>query len=151
MTVLATLLVAVTLNATDRLIYESIAEPQVTGVPPSYALRNLMWTQDGALRCYGDDFIGGEVRRAYVESRDLGLTWKTFVAEKDDPVAMVKRPLSGDWFALLEEEWGGPYSVARSKTGPSDVAAVRTPAKFTDFNFFRHPQYLPVSGDETAI
>ena len=139
------LLAAVTLNPTDRLVYDSIVAPRVTGVPPAFALRYLTWTESGALRCYGEDFIADKVRRVYVESLDLGLTWKTHLAEPGDPGAMVKSPHSGDWFTLWEDKWNGPYSVIRSRKGPGDVAAARTPIDIRAFNFFRQPQYLPVN------
>ena len=139
------LLAAVTLNPTDRLVYDSIVEPRVTGVPPAFALRYLTWTESGALRCYGEDFIASQVRRVYVESRDLGLTWKTYLAAAEDPGAMVKSPLSGDWFTLWEDKWGGPYRIIRSRLGPGDVNADRVSIDLKGFNFFRQPQYLPVN------
>lgn len=129
----------------DKMVYTSIFEPRVTGVLPSYALRNLTLTESGEIRHYGEDFIGGKVRRVYASSGDIGLTWKTCLAEADDPGAMVKSPLSGDWITIWEDSWNGPYQSVRSRKGPGDTSAERRKIDTGIFHFFRQPVYLPVN------
>lgn len=142
----AVLLVAgVALGAYDRVDYDSIYAPRVTGVQPFYALRRLTACADGEIRHYGHAFVTGAVRNVYVASRDRGLTWKTFFTEPGDPEAMVKSPVSGDWLTVSGERWGGPLEAVRSKIGPGDVHAVRTPLDVGRFTFHRQPVYFPVN------
>ena len=99
-------------------------EPTVVGVPPMYAGRTLCRTADGAIRHYGQQVRKGKVARVYIESRDEGLSWKTYLADPKDCGAMQKCPWADYWleFSNLEED---PIVVLRSKTGPGDKNAER--------------------------
>ena len=111
------------LSTSDQTIYDAIRAPRVTGVPPSIALRNMCVLDDGEIRHYGHAVISGRIRRVYASSRDCGLSWKTVLAEKDDPGAMVKSPWSGEWLTI---EGMPKVRLVRSKTGPGGRDAVGT-------------------------
>jgi len=99
-----------------------IFAPTVVGVPPMYAGHSLCRTADGAIRHYGQQMYKGKVTRVYVESRDEGLSWKTFRADPKDCGAMRKCPWSDYWLEFVSLEADVPV-VARSKTGPGDTHA----------------------------
>ena len=101
-----------------------IREPTVVGIPPMYAGVDLCRTQDGAIRHYGWQMDGGKKIRVYIESKDEGLSWKTFAADPKDVGALVKSPWSEWWvgFTSHEEE---TLVFSRSRTGPGDTAAER--------------------------
>lgn len=101
-----------------------IREPTVVSTPPMYAGVDLCRTQDGAIRHYGWQIDGGKKICVYIESKDEGLSWKTFAADPKDVGALVKSPWSEWWvgFTSHEEE---TLVFSRSKTGPGDTAAER--------------------------
>ena len=124
----ATFVAFAALSPSDQTLYDAIRAPQVTGIPPSIALRNMCVLDDGEIRHYGQAVIGGRIRRVYVSSRDCGLTWKTVLAESGDPGAMVKSPWSGEWLTI---EGMPKVRLVRSKTGPGGHDAVKTDLPFT--------------------
>ena len=103
---------------------DEIFAPTVVGVPPMYAGRTLCRTADGALRHYGQQMCKGTVTRVYIESRDEGLNWKTFLADPKDVGTMVKCPWADYWLEFTNFE-ADPLAVARSKTGPGDTRPER--------------------------
>ena len=103
---------------------EDIREPVVVGVPPEYAAYSLCRTADGALRHYGRQMRNGKVTRVYIESRDDGLTWKTFAADAKDVGSLQKCPWNDLWVGFVSAETN-PLTFARSKTGPGDTNAER--------------------------
>ncbi len=123
------LVVCAGLTASDRALLSSIYEPTVVGVPPAAAVRDMCRCEDGEIRHYGWKMVGGEKRRVYISSRDEGLSWKTFLAAKDD-YAMVKSPWSGEWIGF---SGASPrLRLVRSKIGPGDANAEVTELPFEE-------------------
>ena len=113
----------------QKALYADIRAPQVVGVPPTYAVRDLCVMADGEIRHYGWKTVNGRKCRVYVASRDSGLSWKMFVADPHDVGAMVKSPWSGDWLYLAphtlysdSDSSSWRTLVVRSKKGPGDVS-----------------------------
>ncbi|EIP98990.1 BNR/Asp-box repeat protein [Opitutaceae bacterium TAV1] len=94
----------------DRL--RSVFAPQIVGIPPTNAIRELMLLPDGEIRHYGfrGSFARGTVRNIYLSSPDHGFSW----VENDSPLlspgATVRSPWSGDWLTLFCHE-GGPVTL----------------------------------------
>ncbi len=101
--------------------------PTVVGVPPCAAVRDLCVTADGEIRHYGKTLVGGKVTRIYRASRD-GFEWTTHRAAENDVGAMVRSPWSGDWIYFTGMD---PVTLVRSKTGPGDMCAERSPMPWT--------------------
>ena len=81
----------------------SMHAPQVVGVPPANAIRDLMRLPDGELRHYGfrGDFSAGAVANIYLASHDHGFSWIEHDAAPRCPGATVRSPWSGDFLTLL--------------------------------------------------
>lgn len=77
--------------------------PQVVGIPPTNAIRDLMQLPDGELRHYGfsGDFRQGDIRTIYLASTDQGLSWSERTAPAGSPGATVRSPYSGDWLTVI--------------------------------------------------
>ena len=123
------------LNPSDQALYDAVYAPKVTGLPPQTVLRDMCVMDDGEIRHYGAEKIGGSVRRVYASSLDRGLTWKTLIASEDDPGAMVKSPWSGEWITISHKP---KMRLIRSKTGPGGHDAVCQDLPFT-FGYPRQP------------
>jgi hypothetical protein len=116
---------------------QRIYAPQVVGVPPMNASRDLMMLPDGEIRHYG--FCGGfygkaeQVRAVYISSRDGGLNWHEVIVDGMTAGAMVRSPWSGDFITVLSktghgggDEWQSIHAVCegtglfvhRSVSGP---------------------------------
>lgn len=127
--VLTSVLAAAALSAAALpLSLDEIREPVIVGVPPIYAGHDLCTTADGAIRHYGQEMHRGKVTRVYVESRDGGLTWKTFPADPKDVGAVFKSPWSDVWVGFTNRDSIDPNRnrgvfAARSRLGPGDTAA----------------------------
>lgn len=104
--------------------------PHIVGTPPASAARDLCVTADGEIRHYGFVSDGQTNRHAYVASRDNGLSWRTELAADGDVGAMVKSPWSGEWLYFVSNSYG-PVTLVRSKKGPGDTSAERTPMPWT--------------------
>ena len=109
----------------------SIRAPEVVATPPTSAVHDLCRTADGEIRHYGWQMVSGEKRRVYIASRDNGLSWKTFLATKDEAGYMEKSPESGDWIGFGKAEFvpgRDPKGIGllRSKIGPGDPHPSRT-------------------------
>jgi len=101
----------------DELIWNSIFAPVVTGVPPLYAARNMSVCADGEIRHYGIKEFQGEIRRVYIASKDMGLTWKMYFAEPDDcGFTMVKCPWADYRLTVFDD--GTNLKAYRSRKGP---------------------------------
>ncbi|MDD4870189.1 MAG: sialidase family protein [Kiritimatiellae bacterium] len=122
----------VTLEALRR-----IRTPQVVGIPPVNASRDLMIMPDGEIRHYGfqGGFVkgAGQVQPVYISSRDCGLSWREVLITGPTVGAMVRSPWSGDFLTVLcktgrsnSDEWhtanqsceGTGFFVHRSTRGP---------------------------------
>jgi hypothetical protein len=109
----------------------SIRAPEVVATPPTSAVHDLCRTADGEIRHYGWQMVSGEKRRVYIASRDNGLSWKTFLATKDEAGYMEKSPESGDWIGFGKAGFvpgRDPTGIGllRSKIGPGDPHPSRT-------------------------
>ncbi len=93
---------------------KAIFAPVVVAVPPSYAVRNLCFCANGNIRHYGQEYLDGEVRNVYIESTDMGLSWKKHLQSPDDPGAMFKCPWA-DYYLKLE--WQPVLTAIRSTRG----------------------------------
>jgi len=122
-----------------------IFAPQVVGVPPNYAHRDLCQLPDGEIRHYGWQLSNGEKRFVYTASRDDGLSWRTFPAATNDVGAMVRSPWSGDWITILNDA-GFRSTVVRSKTFPAEPNCPRVMLDAVGFAFCRQPQPLRERG-----
>lgn len=101
---------------------QEVYEPEVVGVPPSNAFRNLVLLPDGTVRCYGSSEEG---RPVYMESLDCGLTWSRHYMDTSIPaghpgqkvegIAPAWSPYSGDFYYLEKDE--GSLRMWRSKSG----------------------------------
>ena len=82
---------------------QEVFAPQVVGIPPTNAIRDLMLLPDGELRHYGfrGDFRAGAVVNIYLSSRDHGFSWVEHEAPPLCPGATVRSPWSGDWLTVL--------------------------------------------------
>lgn len=107
--------------------------PVVVGVPPTFARQDLCRTADGEIRHYGRQVVDGKVARVYASSRDEGRSWTTRLADPNDVGPMVKSPWSGDWIGFDAKPGGHRAQLLRSKTGPGDAKAERTPMPFVGF------------------
>lgn len=119
-----------TLFADGVIDLNDVFAPVVVGVQPKYAVHDLCVAADGEIRHYGQQMRNGKVQRVYVASRDNGLSWKTYAADKNDVGAMMKSPYSGEWIYFREEgDFAGSLSVVRSKIGPGDTKpeVIKTP------------------------
>jgi len=103
---------------------KEVFAPVVVGVPPVDAVREMCRTESGEIRHYGYDTTGPKARRIYLSSQDEGLNWCKKIAEEGDPGAMAKSPWSGEWISFVGQD---PVTLVRSKKGPGDVSAMRTP------------------------
>ena len=116
--------------------------PQVTGVPPSAAMRDLCVGREGELRHYGwVAGVDGAKRRVCSISRDSGMSWKTVAVAEDDPGALVKSPWSGEWLTVSAVPGKQPRLV-RSIGGPSMGDASISELEVGDFPYCRQPQPL---------
>ena len=129
--------------AQAALCLQDVFAPEVTGVPPTYAHREMCRMDDGEIRHYGQVMRGGKVCRVYASSRDEGLSWRLFAAKEDDVGALVKSPWSGEWLTVCSRDG---VKAVRSKKGPSAGDAVFTPVEAPGFVFFRQPQPLAEKG-----
>ena len=116
--------------ATERL--RRVFAPEIVGVPPANAFRELAALPDGTIRHYGHRLVDGVKRPVYVESDDFGFTWRERPLPAGHPGASVQSPWSGDWISLLDVHErqrdlhlaGLPLDlppglhVLRSRTGP---------------------------------
>ena len=83
---------------------QDVFAPEVIGVPPTYAHREMCRTDDGEIRHYGQVMRGGKVCRVYASSRDEGLSWRLFAAKEDDVGALVRSPWSGEWLTVCSRD-----------------------------------------------
>ncbi len=81
-----------------RSLLKQINAPEVVGIQPANAFRDLVQLPDGEIRHYG--FKNG--RMIYIASRDCGLSWQEFPLRKGCPGACIRSPWSGDWIAMLD-------------------------------------------------
>ncbi len=114
-----------------------IHAPQVVGVPPANASRDLMILPDGELRHYGFRVVLENGKKTllpvYISSRDYGLSWHEVTVAGETAGSMVRSPWSGDFLTVLcktghahSEEWhtihksceGRGFFVHRSARGP---------------------------------
>lgn len=99
----------------NELFWKEIHAPAIVGIPPIYAIRELCFCSNGNIRHYGRERINGEVFKVYLESEDMGLTWKKHLQAPEDPGAMVKCPWA-DYYLRLDPN---PVLTAfRSSRGP---------------------------------
>lgn len=77
--------------------------PQVVGIPPTNAIRDLMLLPDGEIRHYGHRPVAGAdpFHNIYLSSRDGGFSWVEHDAPERCPGATVRSPWSGDYLTLL--------------------------------------------------
>ena len=61
---------------------QDVFAPEVTGVPPTFAHREMCRMNDGEIRHYGQVMRGGKVCRVYAASRDEGLSWRLFAERR---------------------------------------------------------------------
>ena len=135
-----TLLVAAALSIGE------VFAPEVTGVPPTSAMRDMCFGRDGEIRHYGwVAGADGAKRRVCAVSRDCGISWKTEPAAEDDPGALVRSPWSGDWLTVLARPGRCPR-VVRSALGPSAGDAEVSELPLGDFPYCRQPQPLRAKG-----
>ena len=86
--------------AAERL--SRVFAPEVVGVPPANAFRDMVALPSGEIRHYGYRFIGGVKRPIYLSSDDFGFSWREFPLPEGHPGAAVQSPWSGDWITLLD-------------------------------------------------
>lgn len=141
-------LAGVRLSDGDKIRYGAIFAPQHVGRQEVDAFREMGIMEDGRIRHYGVESIGGVKRRVYIESDNLGLDWrKHLVTDTADPGAMTQSPWSGDWICMRPNGGGKPISVARSKTGPGDArCAVKLLEDTAGVVMFRQPMPLSKRG-----
>ena len=87
----------------DKIFWKNIFAPVIVGIPPLAAVRDLCVCENSAIRHYGKMMVGDEVKKVYLESMDMGLSWKTHPQLPDDPGAMEKCPWA-DYFLKLEKD-----------------------------------------------
>jgi hypothetical protein len=77
--------------------------PQVVGVPPTNAIRDLMLLPDGEIRHYGHRPVpgGNPFHNIYLSSRDGGFSWVEHEAPTPCVGATVCSPWSGDYLTLM--------------------------------------------------
>lgn len=122
------------LSESDKRLLNEIYEPTVVSVPLSDARRDIMVMPDGEIRCYGTvnlksayDHMYGE--KAYLSSRDCGLSWKKIYADKDALCSCVKVPGKEKYITINRDYTGADgnskvYAYV-SEIGPDDTAPKR--------------------------
>lgn len=112
-----------------RAVLESlrrIRAPQVVGVPPANASRDMMVLPNGEIRHYGyrGGFTkgAGDVQPIYVSSRDCGLSWREVLVQGPTAGAMVRSPWSGDFLTVLcrtghgdSDEWHTVHGTSQGR------------------------------------
>jgi len=81
-----------------RSLLKDINAPQVVGIQPANAFRDMVQMPDGEIRHYG--FKNGKM--IYTASRDCGLSWQEFPVPKGCPGSCVQSPWSGDWITMTD-------------------------------------------------
>ncbi|HBC88693.1 MAG TPA: exo-alpha-sialidase [Lentisphaeria bacterium] len=81
-----------------RSLLKQINAPQVVGIQPSNAFRDLVLLPDGEIRHYGFK----SKKMIYITSHDCGLSWQEFQLKKGCPGACAQSPWSGDWISLID-------------------------------------------------
>jgi len=130
-----------------------IRAPQVVGVPPANASRDLMQMPDGEIRHYG--FRGGygkgaaKVEPIYLSSRDCGLSWREVLVTGPTAGAMVRSPWSGDFFTILcktghahGDEWHTVHEASQGTGFFLHRSAQGCEGPFTSTLVSRHTGFL---------
>lgn len=81
-----------------RSLIKEIHGPEVVGIQPANAFRDMVYLPDGEIRHYGFK----NKKMIYIASRDCGLSWQEFPVPKGCPGACVQSPWSGDWITMLD-------------------------------------------------
>jgi hypothetical protein len=89
----------------DRKRLKEIYAPEVVGVPPTCACRDLVMLDNDEIRHYGYKVKNGDFQAIYYSSCNYGLSWREFPLSDKHPSSCVKSPWSGDWLTALS--WSG--------------------------------------------
>lgn len=115
----------VTLERLDECQRIPHSPPRVVAVPPTFAARDMCALDDGEIRHYGWQSVGGMPCRVYASTRDFGESWTTRIAAENDVGAMVKSPYGGEWLYWQMKD-DGRMQLVRSKIGPGDTCPQTT-------------------------
>ncbi len=120
----------------DKLRYDDVFAPRIVAeLPCQEASYTLCRLPDGRLRFYGWQWIGGNRRKAYIESRNLGLDWKLRLAGSNGlQSAMLHDPSHRISVGIDRVKRGkGPFYCLRMKDG--EGAPVRNDLPYLLGNF----------------
>ena len=131
----------VTLSDGDRERYEAVFAPRaVAELPGQEASYTLCMLPDGRLRFYGWQWISGSRRKAYIESRNLGLDWKLELAGSNDlQSAMLYDPDHRISVGIDRVRRGkGPFYCLRMKDGETFPVRTDLPFRLGNFTSIMH-------------
>ena len=87
-------------NANERL--RRVFAPEIVGIPPANAFRDLVALPSGIVRHYGCRMVDGVKLPVFIESDDFGFTWRERSLPAGHPGPSVQSPWSGDWITLFD-------------------------------------------------